>query len=1159
MAASASPLVQEAVLRVSALAEAGTSVVVRGAFVASVETALEQLPDDGLPLLVEGSVVPCGRRLAAHQQYLAVMRVVHLLARRAKASGQTSALQLVPLLKALCAEVQQGLGPDAVPDLELLNESELRYCAATDWLLWRKELRALRRRQLPAADFGAGVRCLLRAVAMHVESLLQVPPPCMFQLVALGASAADELDARCSTGMQFALLVAERRHRTHPYFSALLRLFKLLLDLLGERPPGGLRISAADLVAIAVDSPEALIERLGTDRWRYELLRPAAVHASRGGDVLLREYRGLLRVRLAAISATPAADEQTSTSTAWLSANATLGQVLGAQYLAEHLLAWDPENCTVNGNFDILQCLLEPLSLVVSDLALFSGALDDTAVPSLLAAMAASGFVSDELQRDISRVHATLQRLHRQQQQQGGDPAGEAAAATEEAQRLAKTLLVPLAHMLQSRVIAPGGVRARLPLRLWRECIAAFEESCGDGSVGAAHVADLVAALAAERADTDEYRRHFVTLARQGSRALQEAMLRAVSEVESPDDRRHAICSSLACFPDAGGSRVATDRETRDFARALSCLIAASRSEESPAWLHVITPGTADEVLQGSLHRAAFRDLCVCSADDAGIGSTWRLKGHDASSGVSHLVLPVCVPSRSGGNLFFFFKFFPENPGFEVMAQRLQALLVGRGASRSVLVRLSPTASGGVGSAMPALVSLAVAGENAERLLQRSPDDALLLDPAWFTRLLLCTVLMMPEDAKPSAFVVTECGSDGAALVCVDCARTFLPPTAPAARFPMGSAEEIMSRSLVYCLDQMDSVPADEAVTEWLHLQPAAVLRAWLDDVATVNAAWELLFSADEARWLAQRRRCLVRVRLPPTLVVRLYQEIDTLQRIMKKCPQPLTHWHLLRQKSEALADFYSDLHARFRSPKTRWDEVARRFYYHQQSRTTDAQLLSAAFGVGRTDAVTLLARRTSDAPAVAPLDALSRCCAARDGLVHTARALESGDEAAIAGAWAGVAAAASVVLAARLVCLVDFAKLPAKWQSAVLDLLDRLASPECAAGELVLRGADQALDGKRLSRLLDRHRGHLQVLHLVDCRRLEELIVPGRLPLLSELKLLGCAALRRVVPAKGLRTLGAALLPRLCSVEVVGCPRLASTECSPAIVRRHVEARAPQ
>jgi ankyrin repeat protein len=259
-----------------------------------------------------------------------------------------------------------------------------------------------------------------------------------------------------------------------------------------------------------------------------------------------------------------------------------------------------------------------------------------------------------------------------------------------------------------------------------------------------------------------------------------------------------------------------------------------------------------------------------------------------------------------------YLKVFPEMPGRQSLAETLAWRISGYG-SMSTLCRLSCIDSK---QSYPVLISQ-YAGETLQVLYRKGTltNEEKKLDRKSFTLKVLETLILMYEDDKLDnlALLFTSLnGETSGRLISFDCDRVLVEPLL--IRNGLFTTEtKVNSKSVVFCMPQMQLPLDTDAVQEFCRLDPIAVLTDWLQELERYSrtvyssSTSNSLFSTDEINNWRKRSQdsCYVPVVFASGTLRSIYQNWLRLRSILQSNELPANHMVLVRCLEPHFASFY--------------------------------------------------------------------------------------------------------------------------------------------------------------------------------------------------------------------------------------------------------------
>ncbi len=252
-----------------------------------------------------------------------------------------------------------------------------------------------------------------------------------------------------------------------------------------------------------------------------------------------------------------------------------------------------------------------------------------------------------------------------------------------------------------------------------------------------------------------------------------------------------------------------------------------------------------------------------------------------------------------------FFKQFPEMPGVEYAINKFFELLINEGTSATDLAKITLPE----GRSYPVLISLGIHGENLHDVLKDPLKTRQLerLDQLTFAKLLIASLLVNFEDAKPDNFILEVLPDGVHHLISIDNDHAFVPPLVKES----GTIAQVKSmlsikkgdtvvqvKCILYCLGLMLKPLHPSVKQHFLALHPERFLRRWLDLLAVQNERHCALFPYAERQELfkttEQNPGMALTIPFKEGVITAIYQKLQHLQIALRDSAQ-LTGMGLLR------------------------------------------------------------------------------------------------------------------------------------------------------------------------------------------------------------------------------------------------------------------------
>ena len=186
-------------------------------------------------------------------------------------------------------------------------------------------------------------------------------------------------------------------------------------------------------------------------------------------------------------------------------------------------------------------------------------------------------------------------------------------------------------------------------------------------------------------------------------------------------------------------------------------------------------------------------------------------------------------------NPIFYFKKLPEIPGYDYASTLFMRSLGLQGVPFSELFLFRDTSQG----LYSTLVTQAVAGNTLEEIWH-DDNNFSSLDPHHTFLLILCSILINPEDGKGDNYILTP---DKRRIIPIDNDHVFLPGIMQEERgiFIKTIYLELQSKTVLYCLHEMEKPIPSSVAQIFTELDIDKFLDSWLKELRTVNNAYQAL------------------------------------------------------------------------------------------------------------------------------------------------------------------------------------------------------------------------------------------------------------------------------------------------------------------------------
>lgn len=260
---------------------------------------------------------------------------------------------------------------------------------------------------------------------------------------------------------------------------------------------------------------------------------------------------------------------------------------------------------------------------------------------------------------------------------------------------------------------------------------------------------------------------------------------------------------------------------------------------------------------------------------------------------------------------------FPELPGNEVAFRLLFQQINASGVCVSDLIRIANSS----GSVCPMMVSQVISQDTLADVLDDERKKTWIngIDGEEFSELFLTSLLVNFENATPEDFTLEKLGLRYRLLMnrvgrnfILD--KFFLPGEGSRPRFP---------KSILFCLDQMDSTIGKRARGKFLALDPEKVLESWLRELKVWQSSVFQMFSVSEVKELFKRRKeqTVVLAIFAPKIVSDMFRKLLHIITFLKANPTPCC-MDLLCEIHPELGSQYKSAFDKFHSPLDRFKNV---------------------------------------------------------------------------------------------------------------------------------------------------------------------------------------------------------------------------------------------
>ena len=372
--------------------------------------------------------------------------------------------------------------------------------------------------------------------------------------------------------------------------------------------------------------------------------------------------------------------------------------------------------------------------------------------------------------------------------------------------------------------------------------------------------------------------------------AYKDPYVKCLLELEDNNGvRLQALQDTLEQYPSENGARVFTDKQHALWRQRLKTIIS---DEPHKIGEKVIVTGIEDDLSEHFLNPQALSiiNFGAQPPEKASIGHIIRTEKFGRR--------PVAkVPE-----LKLHFKEMPELPGMEYAIASLFHRIAGGGAPFSRLVKFTYK-----GQSYPVQISQTISSErfNLQTVLREQPDLLKSIDAKSFSWMVIMSLLINPEDAKPDNYLLLPKAQIDDELqtyeiIAIDNDHAFVPAIT---KQRIISKPKLMVKSIIYCMQQMHDPLHTEVTEELLSLNLNKLMNEWLINLEQVDNAHRAFFT-NVILGENQSLQTLIPMMFQNGSVRMLYEKLYTLKSILKNS-ENITHMELLKMMEPLLGKLY--------------------------------------------------------------------------------------------------------------------------------------------------------------------------------------------------------------------------------------------------------------
>jgi Ran GTPase-activating protein (RanGAP) involved in mRNA processing and transport len=260
----------------------------------------------------------------------------------------------------------------------------------------------------------------------------------------------------------------------------------------------------------------------------------------------------------------------------------------------------------------------------------------------------------------------------------------------------------------------------------------------------------------------------------------------------------------------------------------------------------------------------------------------------------------------------FYFKKYPEFPGYEYGVTSFMRHLGLNTAPRSELLAFYHPIEG----LYPVLLSEAVAGKLVYEVWDKE-DNFSNLDPYYTGLLMICSMLLNPEDSKEDNFILSE---DKKQLIPIDNDHAFLPGAIEEKRI-LKVYPELQTKTLAFCLQEMNKPLPSALVQQFTSMNVDRFLETWLNELVKINESYQSILPEAALGALWKDKGSCLRLPLTKEYIQGLYRKFHLLRILLIQNPE-ITPLALLKRLEPYTGKCYEEV-ANLPSLKARFQAVS--------------------------------------------------------------------------------------------------------------------------------------------------------------------------------------------------------------------------------------------
>lgn len=346
------------------------------------------------------------------------------------------------------------------------------------------------------------------------------------------------------------------------------------------------------------------------------------------------------------------------------------------------------------------------------------------------------------------------------------------------------------------------------------------------------------------------------------------------------------IIYEITCFKKPKKLKGFSDKDRKIFEKNLKKLYSKENELSNPVFFYYLDdPETLDQKLK------TFSKVILTNLQENG---EWgEISGNELYGG--HTVI-------SCENIHF--KHNPYAPPVEFMVNYLNELILEQGSPPVTIVKLKGESSD---KSRVFLASSTVAGQNLQYILSYRPEYISKIDPQNFSKMIVSSLLVNPQDGKPDNYMVQfsseRCNIKSIKLTCIDNDMAFVEPIIDRCiRNEKVPQHYPNVRNVLYFFPDM-SKPVDKKFkTEFLNQSPEEKLLEWLLKLSNQNKKYNELYK--QGVFDDKDNNLGFPIQLKKGTVTELYRKLKIIQQLFKS-ENNVTHETLFYTLNKSLSIYY--------------------------------------------------------------------------------------------------------------------------------------------------------------------------------------------------------------------------------------------------------------